>query len=86
MIRAQNSRFLNDDPLTIAMRPSPTETETEKQARLNEETKARLVSEKIDEELRLERNKLQKTKDDVRVSAYVIVCVAVGVIKYTSRV
>lgn len=68
MIRTQNSRYTTDDPLTLAMRPPATETEAEKDVRLKEEAKARQRSEKIDEELKAERNKLQKSKDDVRVS------------------
>lgn len=73
MLRTQNSRYTTDDPLTIAMRPPATETEAEQEIRLKEEAKARQRSEKIDEELKQERNKLAKNKDDVRVSSILLV-------------
>jgi hypothetical protein len=56
-----------DDPLTLAMRPPNSETDTEKAARLKSEAEAKWISEKIDEELKLERQRLQKSKDDVKV-------------------
>lgn len=56
-----------DDPLTLAMRPPNSETDGERSARLKSEAEAKWVSEKIDEELKLERQRLQKSKDDVKV-------------------
>lgn len=67
MIRTSSIRS-QDDPLSIALRPPPTESETDRQIRLQQEAEARRVSEQIDEELRVEREKLKRSKSDVKVS------------------
>lgn len=64
-----------DDPLSIALRPSPSETESDRQVRLQREAEARRISEQIDEELRNEREKLKKYKSDVKVPFIIHVCV-----------
>lgn len=61
------SIYSQDDPLSQAIKPSPTETETERVTRLAEEAEAKKISEKIDEDLRQEREKLKRNKGDVKV-------------------
>lgn len=56
-----------DDPLSLAIRPPPEESDTDRQIRLQNEAEARRISERIDEELRFEREKLKKAKSDVKV-------------------
>jgi hypothetical protein len=56
-----------DDPLTVAIRPPPTETPHERNARLQREQEARRISDEIDEEIRKERERLKKSKEDVKV-------------------
>jgi hypothetical protein len=61
------SIYSQDDPISAALKPSPTETEAERSARLVREVDAKRVSEQIDEDLRLERERLKKRKGDVKV-------------------
>lgn len=73
MLRAQHrtpSIYSQDDPLTLALRPPPQETDAERRARLQREANAKRISEKIDEELRQEREKLKKRKSDVKVCRF----------------
>jgi len=67
MIRTSSIRS-QDDPLSVALRPPPSESETDRRARLQQEAEARRKSEQIDEELRVEREKLKKSKGDVKVT------------------
>ncbi|KAG2067486.1 guanine nucleotide-binding protein [Suillus decipiens] len=55
-----------DDPLSLAIRPPPEESDTDRHIRLQHEAEARRISEQIDEELRFEREKLKKSKTDVK--------------------
>lgn len=66
MARA-SSLMSQDDPLTLALRPPASETEEEREIRLKGEAAAKETSDKIDEELKLERQRLQKSKGDVKV-------------------
>ena len=66
MLRAPSIRS-QDDPLSLALRPPPSETEEERTVRLRYETEAKETSDKIDEEIKLEKQRLQKTKGDVKV-------------------
>ncbi|KAG9315015.1 guanine nucleotide binding protein, alpha subunit [Chiua virens] len=66
MMRTSSIRS-QDDPLSIALRPPPTESDSDRQVRLQREAEARRVSEQIDEELRIERERLKKSKSDVKV-------------------
>ncbi|KAG5647351.1 hypothetical protein DXG03_000419 [Asterophora parasitica] len=50
------SLYSQDDPISAALKPSPSETEAE----------ARRVSEQIDEDLRQERERLKRNKGDVK--------------------
>jgi hypothetical protein len=63
-----SSIYSQDDPISVALRPSPSESELERQDRLRLEREAKRISEQIDEELRLERERLKKSKNDVKVS------------------
>ncbi|KAG6821340.1 hypothetical protein H0H93_000201 [Arthromyces matolae] len=60
------SLYSQDDPLTSAIRPSSTETDVQRKARLAAEADARRVSEQIDEELRQERERMKRNKGDVK--------------------
>jgi guanine nucleotide-binding protein alpha-1 subunit len=64
------SIYSQDDPLTEALKPSEHETDDQRRARLFEEAEARRVSEKIDEDLRQERERLRKSRGDVKVRPY----------------
>ncbi len=61
------SIYSQDDPITEALRPPPTETESERIARIESEAEAKRISEKIDEDLREERERLRRKKGDVKV-------------------
>ena len=61
------SLYSQDDPLATALRPSSTETDVQRRARLAAEAEARRVSEQIDEELRQERERMKRNKGDVKV-------------------
>lgn len=63
------SVYSQDDPLAFALRPPETETETEKRIRLQAEGDAKRISDTIDEELKQERKKLERLKQDVKVCA-----------------
>ncbi|KAG6331612.1 hypothetical protein ID866_7476 [Astraeus odoratus] len=65
MMRTPSIRS-QDDPLSLALRPPPTETEVDRQVRLHQEAEARRISEQIDEELRAERKRLERSKGDVK--------------------
>lgn len=60
------SLYSQDDPITEALRPPPTETEAERFARLQSEAEAKRISEQIDEDLRQERENLKRKKTDVK--------------------
>lgn len=61
------SLYSQDDPISAALKPPSTETETERDARLLSEAEARRVSEQIDEDLRLERERMKRNRGDVKV-------------------
>ncbi|EGO24442.1 hypothetical protein SERLADRAFT_467759 [Serpula lacrymans var. lacrymans S7.9] len=65
MMRTSSIRS-QEDPLSLALRPPVTETDAEKHMRLQQESEARRISEQIDEDLRQEREKLKKSKGDVK--------------------
>ncbi|KAF9450073.1 guanine nucleotide binding protein, alpha subunit [Macrolepiota fuliginosa MF-IS2] len=60
------SLYSQDDPISEALKPSPTETEAERIARLQYEAEAKRISEKIDEDLREERERFRRKKGDVK--------------------
>jgi hypothetical protein len=61
------SLYSQDDPISEALRPPVTETEAERIARLSAEADAKRISDKIDEDLREERERLRRKKGDVKV-------------------
>ncbi|KAG7089367.1 hypothetical protein E1B28_011057 [Marasmius oreades] len=60
------SLYSQDDPITEALKPPPSETETERQIRLQEEAEAKRISEQIDEDLRQEREVLRRRRGEVK--------------------
>ncbi|KAF4571609.1 hypothetical protein EYR40_008106 [Pleurotus pulmonarius] len=60
------SIYSQDDPISAALQPASDETETERKARLEQEAEAKRISEEIDEELRLERERIKRSKGDVK--------------------
>lgn len=60
------SVYSRDDPFSAALKPSPTETEAERLARQMMEAEAKRRSEQIDEDIRQERERLKRNKDDVK--------------------
>jgi guanine nucleotide-binding protein subunit alpha len=57
----------SDDPFSQVLRPPAYETEGEKHARLEREMEAKRVSDLIDEEIRRDRERLRRSKEDVKV-------------------
>jgi guanine nucleotide-binding protein subunit alpha len=70
MIHRTSSLYSQDDPISAALRPPSSETPEEQGMRLQQEAEARRRSEKIDEELRLDRERLKRSKSDVKVGVY----------------
>jgi hypothetical protein len=66
MIRRPSTRS-RDDPLSLALQPPPFETDEERAARVRDEIRAKEASDKIDEEIKLEKQRLQKANGDVKV-------------------
>ena len=70
MIRTQtrtSSIYSTDDPLSLALKPPPTESEVERQQRIAKELEAKKISDRIDEELRQERELKKKQNMEVKV-------------------
>lgn len=63
-----NSVGADGDPFSALLRPPASETEHERVARLQREADAKRISDSIDEELKAERERLRKSKQDIRVS------------------
>ncbi|KAJ8519069.1 hypothetical protein ONZ45_g3954 [Pleurotus djamor] len=60
------SIYSQDDPISAALQPSALETELERKLRVEQEAEAKRISEEIDEELRLERERMKRSKGDVK--------------------
>ncbi|KIJ51433.1 hypothetical protein M422DRAFT_158478 [Sphaerobolus stellatus SS14] len=56
------SQYSVNDPLAFAIRPPPYESSSEREIRLTKEAEARRVSERIDEEIRIDRERIKKSK------------------------
>ncbi|KZT02620.1 G-protein alpha subunit [Laetiporus sulphureus 93-53] len=54
------------DPLSAILRPPPTETDRDRLLRLQREEEAKRISDSIDEEIRLDRERYKKSKEDVK--------------------
>jgi hypothetical protein len=72
------SIYSQDDPITAALKPPLSETDEERRRRLQDEHEARQVSERIDEDLREERERLKKKKGDVKVRILVLFFISVN--------
>jgi len=66
------SLYSQDDPISAAMKPPSSETESERAVRLEAEAEAKRISEQIDEDLREERERMKKKKGDVKVCTYLV--------------
>jgi guanine nucleotide-binding protein subunit alpha len=60
------SVYSQDDPISAALQPPSTETEQERNLRLEAEAEAKRISEEIDEEIKQERERLKRNKDDIK--------------------
>jgi guanine nucleotide-binding protein alpha-1 subunit len=61
------SIYRDDDPISLALRPPLTESVPERLARQNLEAEALRISQCIDDQIRLDREKLKKSKTDIKV-------------------
>jgi hypothetical protein len=61
------SLYSQDDPISAALKPPSTESDSERKMRILHEEQARLISEQIDEDLKLDRERLKRAKEDVKV-------------------
>lgn len=70
MLRANHRppSILGDDPFSHALKPSPYETDYEKHSRLEREIEAKRISDLIDDEIRRDKERFKRSKQDVRVS------------------
>lgn len=71
------SIYSEDDPISLALRPPLTETIPQREARLNLEAEARRISQGIDDLIRLDREKLKKSKTDIKVGNQVSLSVCI---------
>ncbi|KAI0784227.1 G-protein alpha subunit [Abortiporus biennis] len=55
-----------NDPLSVVLRPPPSESDQDRQLRLQREAEAKRISDRIDEELSLEEKKYKKSKQDIK--------------------
>ena len=69
MIKPRTSTSVrpDDDPLSAWNDIPSFETDEQRQARLKSEAEAKIISDRIDEELKIEKQKLSKSKGDVKV-------------------
>ena len=63
-----HSTTTDADPFTAFLRPPTSETEHERVDRLRREADAKRVSDNIDEEIKADRERMRKSKQDIRVS------------------
>lgn len=68
MLRANHRppSILGDDPFSHALKPSPYESDYEKHARLEREIEAKRISDLIDDEIRRDKERYKRSKQDVR--------------------
>lgn len=69
MLRA-NQRppsILGDDPFSHALMPPAYESDYEKHARLEQEIEAKRISDRIDDEIRRDKERFKRAKQDVKV-------------------
>ena len=75
MIRTQSRTpslysYAADDPLSLVLKPSATESDEERERRIRAEIEAKLVSDRIDEQIRTERE--QKKRNNMEVKVYTL--------------
>ena len=63
-----HSNNAEGDPFSAFLRPPTSETEHERVARLQREADAKRISDSIDEEIKADRERMRKSKQDIRVS------------------
>ncbi|KAI0635765.1 G-protein alpha subunit [Trametes polyzona] len=61
-----NSMGTDGDPFSALLRPPASETEHERIARLQREADAKRISDSIDEEIKADRERLRKSRQDIR--------------------
>lgn len=67
MIRTQSIHSA-DDPLSLALRPPHAESQQQKEDRVRQEAEAKLISDRIDEDLRQqEKEMVKKRKSEIKV-------------------
>ncbi|KAL5525745.1 hypothetical protein ACEPAG_7082 [Sanghuangporus baumii] len=69
MIRTQSRTstiYSDNDPLALALRPPPFESDIERELRIKAEREAKEISDRIDEELRLEREAKKRANTQVK--------------------
>ena len=59
-----------DDPFSQALRPPAFESEFERHVRLEQETESKRISDLIDEEIRRDKERMKRSKQDVKVAQY----------------
>lgn len=77
MIRTQSrtaSLYSQDDPLSLALKPPSFESDEERERRVKAELEAQLISDRIDEELRQERELKRRQNTPVKVSLSLSTC------------
>lgn len=55
------------DPFSALMRPPPMESDEDRVVRLQREAEAKRISESIDEQIRLDRERYKRSKEEVKV-------------------
>lgn len=63
-----NSMGADGDPFSALLRPPASETDHERISRLQREADAKRISDSIDEEIKADRERLRKSRQDIRVS------------------
>ncbi|KAI0360019.1 G-protein alpha subunit [Trametes cingulata] len=61
-----NSMGTDGDPFSALLRPPASETEHERIARLQREADAKRISDSIDEEIKADRERMRKSREDIR--------------------
>ena len=71
MLRANHRppSILGDDPFSQAFGPPPFESDYEKHARLEREIEAKRISDLIDDEIRRDKERFKRSKQDVKVGS-----------------
>ena len=75
MLRA-NQRppsILGDDPFSHALKPPAHEPDYEKHARLEREIEAKRISDRIDDEIRRDKERFKRSKQDVKVGVHLFI-------------